>query len=71
MANELDTVIKSINSKRKLDGLDPIDSADRWVILDHLYDEMAGHNLYARTPRQAQKHKKFLETAKSQLLEAA
>lgn len=73
MSNELNTFLNEINRKRKFNSEQPIDaSTQQWLILDHIYDELAPNNLHAasgRTPLQARKRKQFLELAKEQLLE--
>lgn len=74
MSAELNLVVTELNRERKFNGDAPVDAASRqrWVVLDYIYDQLTGENLYGpRTARQAQKRKRELETAKSQLLEQA
>lgn len=73
MSNELNTVLKEVNSQRRIDGLAPVTAkGNGWVIVDYIYDQLASETLYgARTARQALKRKQMLERAKSQVLETA
>jgi hypothetical protein len=74
MSQELNQVVTELNRERKFEGHAPVDAAsrERWVVLDYIYDQLASETLYGpRTARQAQKRKRELESAKSQLLEQA
>lgn len=73
MSNELNTVLKEVNSARRVEGLAPVTvKGNGWVIVDYIYDQLASETLYgARTARQALKRKQLLERAKDQVLETA